>query len=356
MTELLDETVSVREGEALNLAALEPYLREHLGLPHGGFTVEQFPGGHSNLTYCVRIGDREFVLRRPPFGSKVKSAHDMGREYTVLKHLQGHFAPAPNPYLYCEDESVIGAKFYLMDRIRGVVLRTHKPAGFEAPPELVRSTCIAMAETLADLHAVDWQAAGLGSLQRKSGTFVRRQVEGWIRRYGDSQTDEVPHVEDVFAWCAQRIPKDVGAVLIHNDYKFDNVLLDPEKLDAIRGVLDWEMSTIGDPLFDLGVALGYWINPDETSGPLVSGCFLTQMPGAVSRNEFADVYGARSGRDVSNIHFYYVFAIIKLAVVLQQIYYRYHQGLTQDERFAPLIGMVHLLAERAANLIDADSL
>lgn len=356
MEPLVDESAKVRAGEELDVAALEPYLREQLEMPGGAFAVEQFPGGHSNLTYLIRIADREFVLRRPPFGSTVKSAHDMGREYTILLHLQGHYAAAPTPRLYCEDESIIGAKFYVMDRVQGVILRREKPAGFDASPETVRRICAGLAENLADLHAVDWQAAGLGDLQRKAGGFVRRQVEGWNKRYADAKTEDVPHVEAVFQWCIDRIPEDTGAVLIHNDYKFDNVLLDPDDLGHIKGVLDWEMSTIGDPIFDLGVALGYWANPGETDSPLVSGCFITQMPGAITRKEFAEIYGERSGRDVSNLHYYYVFALIKLAVVLQQIYYRYHQGLTQDERFAPLIHMVRYLAERSAAAIDADAI
>lgn len=355
MTELLDNTATVREGEELDAQRLEPYLRDHLGIREGVFEVEQFPGGHSNLTYLVRLGDKEMVLRRPPFGSKVKAAHDMGREYLVLSHLHPVYPPAPEPYVFCEDESIIGAKFYAMQRIRGVILRQQKPEGFTASEDKVRRICTALAENLADLHAVDWRGIGLGELQRKSGSFVQRQVEGWIRRFADSKTDDIPELDAAFAWCREHMPDDVDAVLIHNDYKFDNVILDPNDLTHIIGVLDWEMSTIGDPLFDLGVTLGYWMNPDEPMEMGSSSCFLTRMTGAIDRQAFAEIYARRSGRDVSDIHWYYVFALAKLAVVLQQIYYRYYHGMTKDERFAGMGPGVAMLAQRAQHFIDKGS-
>jgi aminoglycoside phosphotransferase (APT) family kinase protein len=296
------------------------------------------------------------VLRRPPFGSKVKAAHDMGREYTILAAIHSIFAPAPKPLVYCEDESVIGAKFYAMERIRGVILRGAKPTDMQLTPDLVGRTCRSIFETLADLHALDWRAAGLESLQRKEGPFIERQVEGWHKRYAGSKTHEVEHFEEVFAWCRAGLPADLGAVLIHNDYKFDNIILGADDLSKVVGVLDWEMSTIGDPLFDLGVALSYWVNPDERDTVSTSRCFITDEDGSLTRRELADVYGTRSGRDVSNLHWYYVFALIKLAVVLQQIYYRYHHGLTKDARFGPLIDGVRALARQAARSIDKGSI
>lgn len=352
MSGFVDSTVQVREGEELDSKTLEPYLRSELGIGDGSFSIEQFPGGHSNLTYLVRLGDRVFVLRRPPFGSKVKAAHDMGREYAILSHIHGVFPPAPEPFLYCEDESLLGAKFYLMERIEGVIIRQDPPEGFNPSEELVRKTCESLAVNLARLHAIDWRGAGLESLQRKEGSFIQRQVEGWHKRYHGSQTDDIPLVEEVYQWCWENMPGDVGAVLIHNDYKFDNIILDADDISRVVGVLDWEMSTIGDPLFDLGVALGSWVNPDEAEGATASRGFFTRLPGAITREQFAEVYGKESGLDVSNIHFYYVFALIKLAVILQQIYYRYHQGLTKDERFAGMIFSVRLLAERAAAFIE----
>lgn len=354
MSDLIDGTAQVRAGEELDLDKLAPYLRDALGISDGQFSLEQFPGGHSNLTYLVRVGGRAFVLRRPPFGSKVKAAHDMGREYTILSHIHDVYPPAPETFVYCEDESVIGAKFYLMERIEGIILRQEAPTGFHPSEEQVRVTCEGLARNLADLHAIDWKAAGLESLQRKQGSFVQRQVEGWHKRYRASQTDDIPLVEEVYEWCRRNMPEDVGAVLIHNDYKFDNLILDTNDISKVIGVLDWEMSTIGDPLFDLGVALGYWMNPGEPEGISTSRCFFTRLPGSITRDRFAEIYAERSGLDVSNIHFYYVFAIIKLAAVIQQIYYRYHEGLTDDERFAPMIHGVRLLADRAAEILDKD--
>jgi aminoglycoside phosphotransferase (APT) family kinase protein len=356
MSTLADTTAAIRKGEELDLGKLEPYLRSALGVPGGAFSVEQFPGGHSNLTYLVRLDGREMVLRRPPFGSKVKSAHDMGREYLILSRLHPVYPPAPKPLVYCEDESILGAKFYAMERIQGVILRQLRPAGFEASPAEVRRICRGLAENLATLHAVDWRAIGLDALQKKEGSFVQRQVDGWIRRFADSKTEDLPALDQAFDWCRKHIPADVGAVLIHNDYKFDNVILDPKDLARVIGVLDWEMSTIGDPLFDLGVTLGYWMNPDEPMEMGSSSSFLTRMPGAITRLEFAEAYGAKSGRDVSNMHWYYAFAVAKLAVVLQQIYYRYHHGLTKDERFAGMNQGVAMLVQRAAQIIEKGSL
>lgn len=356
MTKLADTTSAIRKGEELDTSRLEPYLRRQLGIAGGAFSVEQFPGGHSNLTYLVRLGDREMVLRRPPFGTKVKAAHDMGREYAILSRLHPVYPPAPEALLFCEDEGVIGAKFYAMQRIRGVILRQQKPEGFTATPAEVGRICRGLAENLATLHAVNWQSIGLGVLQKKDGSFIERQVDGWMRRFADAKTEDLPELDAAFTWCKAHMPPDVGAVLIHNDYKFDNVILDPGDLSRVIGVLDWEMSTIGDPLFDLGVTLGYWMNPDEPMEMGSSSSFLTRMPGAITRKQFAEAYAAESGRDVSDMHWYYAFAIAKLAVVLQQIYYRYHHGFTKDERFAGMNQGVRMLAMRAQTVIEQGSL
>lgn len=354
MTDMLDQTSTVREGEELDRAKLEPYLRKVLGITGGPFEIEQFPGGHSNLTYLVRLGDRDIVLRRPPFGSKVKGAHDMGREYTILSRIHEAYAPAPEPLFYCEDEEVLGAKFYGMRRLEGVIFRVGKPKGLEVSQAQIRDICVAHVHNLVDLHSLDWEALGLGSL-RKPGAFVERQVLGWDKRYEGSRTHDIPLVEQVFAWVKERIPEDSGAVLIHNDYKFDNMIMDASDVTKIVGLLDWEMSTIGDPLLDLGVSLGYWPNRGETTVS-TTRCFINDEIGTITRKEYADIYAERTGRDVSNLFFYYAFAIIKLAVVLQQIYYRYHHGLTKDERFAPLIDAVRLLAQQAEKIVESGEL
>lgn len=351
MTAPLDRSGAIREGEQLDAAKLEAYLREQIAGLEGAFHIEQFRSGHSNLTYLVRFGVREFVLRRPPFGSKVKSAHDMGREYTVLSHLHGVYPPAPRPVLYCDDVSILGAPFYLMNRLHGVILRGTAPEGLEFQPDTVRGLCQAFIENLADLHAVEYDAAGLAEL-RKPGRYCERQVHGWSNRYAGSRTDDIPDIEKVIGWLTERIPPDSGSALIHNDYKFDNVMLDAADLTRIIGVLDWEMSTIGDPLSDLGCALGYWAEPGDSDALQLVQCFVTTLPGALTRRELAEHYAARTGRDISNLLFYYVFALFKIAVIVQQIYYRYAQGLTRDDRFAIMIEMVRVLGAQAVRAIE----
>lgn len=348
---LVDRARAVRAGEELDVHALHAYLTEYLGT-EGSLSVEQFPSGHSNLTYLLELGDRELVLRRPPFGSKVKSAHDMGREYRVLSALHPIYPQAPKPLLYCDDEEVVGSKFYVMERLRGVILRQSPPPGLEFQPDLVRACCQAFIDNLATLHSLDFEAAGLGSL-RKPGQYTERQVNGWAERYTGSKTDEIPDIDQAIAWLKERVPEDTGAALIHNDYKFDNIVLDAGDLTRIVGVLDWEMATIGDPMMDLGTSLGYWNNPGEEDPVATVQCFLTGLPGALTRLELAERYAERTGRDIGNIHVYYIFALVKLAVIVQQIYYRYKQGLTQDERFAILIEMVKLLGAKAVRSIDS---
>jgi len=352
VTDALDRTNPVRPGEELDLSALERYLGAHVPGAGRPVTVEQFPSGHSNLTYLVRAGDRELVLRRPPFGSKVKSAHDMGREHRILSRLHVVYPPAPKPLAYCDDPSVLGAPFYVMERIRGVVLRRSVPKGLALPPATVRRLCESFVDNLAVLHGLDPAAAGLGDLGKPEG-YVERQVTGWTKRWHDAKTDDVPHVDEIAAWLAARIPAERGACIIHNDYKYDNLVLDPEDPTRIVGVLDWEMSTVGDPLMDLGTALGYWVEATDADEIRTFAFGPTYLPGSMTRTEIAARYGDQTGRDVSNMLFYFCFALFKTAVVAQQIYYRYKQGLTHDERFAAMIIGTRLLSEAAVRAAEA---
>lgn len=343
----LDPTRPVRPGEELDLAVLEPWLRKAVpGLPAGPVVVEQFPAGHSNLTYLVRVGQRELVLRRPPFGSQVKSAHDMGRELRVLSKLAPVFPQAPRPVAMCDDPSVLGAPFYLMERIRGVVLRRKPPPGLALGPELLARLAEAFVDTLVALHAVDWRAAGLADLGKPEG-YVERQVTGWTKRWRDAQTEAVDDMEAIARWLAERIPGESGACLIHNDFKYDNLVLDAAVPTRILGILDWEMATLGDPLMDLGTALAYWVEAGdpETLQAYVFG--PTNQPGSPTRRWIADRYGEQSGRDTRDLSFYYCFALFKNAVVAQQIYKRYVQGLTKDDRFVAMGYAVRLLAQAA---------
>lgn len=332
--ELHDSSKPVRAGEELDLARLEPYLRAHFPDLRGELTVKQFPSGHSNLTYSVSLGEKEMVLRRPPFGSKVKSAHDMGREYHVLARLHDAY-PAPRPLLHCTDEAILGAPFYLMERVRGVIIRRNLAPGLELTPETARKLSESFIDRLAALHRLNYTALGLGELGKPQG-YLERQVRGWIERYKGSKTHELSEVEPLSAWLEKHMPAERAGTLIHNDYKFDNMVLDPEDITQIKAVLDWEMCTLGDPLTDLGTALAYWIDPGDPPEMQMVRWGPTIVPGMLSRAQLAERYAEKTGRDLSQIVFYYVFAMFKVGVIIQQIYYRYFHGLTKDERFASL--------------------
>src|SRR6202047_3648950 len=254
MSDFLDRPTSVRQGEELDLPPLEPYLRKQFPNETGPLHVRQYPSGHSNLTYSLQLGAKELVLRRPPFGSKVKAAHDMSREFRVLSKLHSVYAPAPEVLFYCDDDSVIGAPFYVMEPIHGMILRRHIPPGLDFSAERARRLSESFIENLVRLHRVDYAAVGLSDLGKPQG-YLERQVRGWIERYYGSKTHDYPEVEKITAWTQERMPATSTVSLIHNDYKYDNVVLDSSDVTKIAGVLDWEMCTIGDSLSDLGAVL-----------------------------------------------------------------------------------------------------
>jgi aminoglycoside phosphotransferase (APT) family kinase protein len=341
MSNLLDHPAPIRPGEELDVASLEPYLRRQFPGDEGELLVRQFPSGHSNLTYSLNLGAREFVLRRPPFGSKVKSAHDMSREFRVLSKLHSVYAPAPEVLLYCDDDSVIGAPFYVMNPIHGIILRRHVPSGLDFPAEKARRLSESFVDNLIRLHRVDYAAVGLSDLGKPEG-YLQRQVRGWTERYYSSKTHDYPEVEKIAAWM-QHMPSASGVSLIHNDYKYDNVVLDSNDITTIVGVLDWEMCTIGDPLTDLGTTLAYWVDATDPEELQKNRWGPTNAPGSLTRAEIVHDYARKTGTDPSRIAFYVAFARFKLAVIVQQIYYRYHQGLTKDERFASMPDMIQML-------------
>ncbi|MGH9745013.1 MAG: phosphotransferase family protein [Candidatus Acidiferrales bacterium] len=342
MPDFQDQPAAVRAGEDLNLAALEAFLRAHFPDERGTLEVKQFPSGHSNLTYSVRFGTRDFVLRRPPFGSKVKSAHDMGREFRVLSKLHAAYPPAPEVFLYCDDTAVLGAPFYLMNPIRGIILRRELPQDLDFAPAIARRLSESFIENLARLHALRYAEIGLGELGKPEG-YLERQVRGWTERYSGSRTHEFPEVERIVGWMKEHMPPTSDAALVHNDYKYDNLVLDTVEITKIVGVLDWEMCTIGDPLTDLGTALAYWIDASDPEGLQRIRWGPTMRPGSMTRAQLAERYAQISGRDISHLAFYLAFARFKVAVIVQQIYYRYHQGLTKDERFASMPAVVEVL-------------
>src|SRR5215208_5754521 len=254
-----DRSSVVRAGEELPNERLLEYLTAHIPGIDAPLSVEQFPAGFSNLTYLLRAGDRELVLRRPPIGAKIKTAHDMGREYRILSHLYPVYKKVPRALLFCEDEEILGAPFYVMERVTGIILRAQKPPGMDLSRELMRRLSGTFIENLAGIHEIDYAAAGLGDLGAPQG-YVKRQVEGWTKRYYNARTDDVPSIEQLAGWLHQNLPADSDRpALIHNDYKYDNLVLAPEDLACVVAVLDWEMATIGDPLMDFGTSLGYWV-------------------------------------------------------------------------------------------------
>lgn len=315
----------------------------------GPITVDHFPGGHSGLTYLVKSGGEEFVLRRARHESKVKSALGVGREFKVLSKLHTHFRLAPEPVAFCDDAGLIGGPFYLMKRIHGIVYRAQRPEGLDLSPHRVRDACYSFIETLAELHSLDYKFVGLEDLYRGSG-YLERQLDGWESRWKASKTEDVQEMEHVMQWLKAELPPDSGAAIIHNDFRFDNLVYSAEDRTTLNGVLGWEMSTIGDPLSDLAVTLAYWQRASDgssTSAP----CFLCTETGALTREELIRIYGRRTGLDTSNLLFHYVLALYKLAVTGQQIYHRYKMGLTQDERSAASGGSARMQAQRATHAI-----
>ena len=360
----VNDTAPIRAGEELNLDALEVYLRLHLAellpgapLDQASIEVEQFPGGHSNLTYLVRLGGHEFVLRRPPFGPVPPTAHDMPREYRLLAAVHPLFELAPRPYLLCEDQSIIGVPFYLMERRRGLVIRRDIPEEIGDDLELRRRVSYGMIDTLAALHSVDIYSSGLINIGKPVG-FVTRQLKGWTERWQRSKTSELPELDSVVQWLAAGIPAEPDpeagrpATLVHNDFKLDNTMLDPNDPTKVVAVLDWEMCTVGDPLVDVGIFLCYWAQKEDNEARRESISPVTTEPGWISREEVIARYAKRTGRDLSGIAFYEVFALFKVAVVLQQIYFRYERGQTHDERFKNFGRRVAGLAKAAWELAE----
>ncbi len=356
-----EDNMSVRAGEELDLARLDSYLRAQLSAqslevgPTASIELKQFPGGHSNLTYLIRYGNHEFVLRRPPMGPVAPTAHDMPREFKLLSVINPHYPFAPKPVLLCEDASIIGVPFYLMERRRGLIVRFKVPEEIGENLALRRRLSERVVDTLVALHAVDIQSSGIVQIGKPAG-FVTRQVRGWADRWQRSKTNELAEMDQVISWLVDRIPaeSDAIATIVHNDFKLDNIMLDPDNPTRVVAVLDWEMCTVGDPLVDVGLFLSYWTmkGTDGGSDQNRSLRAVTNGPGWMTREEIIKQYEARTGRDLSRIVFYETFARFKVAVVIQQIYFRYVCGQTHDERFRNLDGLVRELSREALELAE----
>lgn len=347
---LMDEAVAVRSGEELDAGRLGAYLSQWVPGLVGPPVIRQFPAGFSNLTYLLTVGDRQFVLRRPPIGTRPRSGHDMSREFRVLSALAPSFAECPRPIHHCADESIIGAPFYVVQRIRGIILRRDYPDGL-ATPSLVRAQQLALIETLARLHAVDCRSSELAGLGRPEG-YVARQVAGWSERYARAHTTDAAPADMVTAWLAANLPQESSPpAVIHNDFKLDNVVFGVADPARLVGVLDWEMATLGDPLMDLGCSLAYWVQADDNAGLFETRMLPTHLPGSLKRSDVLESYARATGRVMPDFLFYRIFGLFRLAVIVQQIYYRFFHGETGDPRFGSLgpLGRV-LIAEAAAEI------
>lgn len=352
---LAPETIPVREDERFDENRLSSFLRDKLPGADRPLEVVQFAGGHANLTYLLRYGPQEYVLRRPPLGPVAASAHDMGREYRVLSVLYKAYPYAPRAFLHCEDPEIIGAPFFVMERRRGVVIRRVIPPQFGGgqDPVINRQISEVLIDALADLHDVDYFSVGLADLGKPQG-FMQRQIQGWTGRYQRAKTKELPVVDELSEWLAQSLPEPPAPTLLHNDWRLDNMMLadDPRRVEA---VFDWDMCTLGDPFADLGTLLATWVQADE-AGAGVAVTMPSHTKGFLTRREAVQRYGERRRIDVSHMPYYYVFGLFKMAVVLQQIYYRYHVGQTQDARFASFDQVAELLFQTAKDRADSPSL
>ena len=338
----------VREGEQIDTQALKAYLRGKLEGVESGLTIRQFPGGHSNLTYLLETGGREYVLRRPPLGPVAPKAHDMAREYSVLGAVHPFFPQAPRVFLLCDNPAVIGAIFFVMERRRGLVLRRDIPAEYAGDAGFGGRVSEAFVDCLAALHAVDVTRVRLG----KPAGFLERQVNGWAERWQRAQTETLPRMEELMRWLRDRLPESPAPTLVHNDYKLDNMMLNAESPNRVEAVLDWEMATVGDPLVDLGCVMCYW--PQAGDPPVRRDALsdITTRPGWFTRAQLVERYARLTGRDVSGLRYYEVFGIFKIAVVLQQIFFRYRCGQTRDQRFRNFDQRVRGLVEIAATLAE----
>lgn len=349
------DTAAVRAGEELNVESLQEYLKGKLEGGGGPIEVRQFPGGHSNLTYMIQTGGREYVLRRAPLGPVAPKAHDMAREFRLLAAISPLFPAAPKVYLVCEDPSVIGAVFFLMERRHGVILRDAVPPEFAALPDHPRRISEAFADTLIRLHSIDLESAGLLHLGKPDG-FVERQVRGWAERWERCRTEPIPEMDAVVQWLVRNLPASGRPTLVHNDYKLDNVMLRalaPEHPEvAVEAVLDWEMTTIGDPLVDLGLTLCYWASASEPDMRAVGIPAITAAPGWFTRDEFVAYYGEKTGRDMSATGWHEILGVFKLAVIVQQIFYRFYKGQTKDTRFQHFDQRTRRLARTAAAMVE----
>ena len=346
-----DQPTNIRPNEGFDQNSLKSFLINELNLIEGIIKISQFPSGFSNLTYLVNFNDKDFVLRRPPIGANIKSGHDMNREYTILNGLKKIYNKVPKPYIYSDNVKIIGAPFYLMERKKGIILRGNTPKK-QLPDKLeMRNLSKKFIFTLAEIHRLNYKKAGLESLGKPIG-YISRQVKGWINRYLASKTSDISNINYVYKWLDRNIHENKFSSLIHNDFKYDNLVLSDDGKYDVLAILDWEMATLGDPLMDLGTSLGYWIDKTDPENIQQNKFNITNAEGNLNRGELVSLYSKESKLDISNIVFYYVFGLFKIAVIVQQIFYRYKLGKTSDKRFKDLNEIVKIYGLMAKRAID----
>ncbi len=344
-------TIAIRKGEELDIGAVDNVLKQSLPDLSGQPVVKQYASGASNLTYALDYPDRRLVLRRPPFGTKPKSGHDMFREYRVMTALKPVYPAVPKTLYYTKDTDIIGAEFYVMERVEGHLIHNKIPPQWNWDEAKTRKLCLSFFDKLIELHAIDYKAVGLSDFGRPNG-YVERQILGWNRRYEKAITPDVDTFEDVRDWLdANRPDVEKGAAILHGDFRIDNLILDLDDPTKINAILDWEISALGDPLMDLGNTLAYWIEAGDPPAMQALSRQPSAAPGMLSRGEILAYYADKTGADIRNFHFYYVYGIFRLAVILQQIYYRFYHGQTKDERFKMYAPMVNILGNVARERI-----
>jgi len=332
MSGIKDKEREQRKGEELDLEVLLPWMKDRISDLDDDPIVTQFPGGASNWTYRLKFQHHDLILRRAPLGKKAKGAHDMPREYHLQKMLKPHYPYVPEMIAVCEDESILGSTFYLMERIEGIILRKNPPKDIQWDEETVRKISLSFWDKMIALHQIDYQKEGLDSLGKGHG-YIERQIMGWNKRYANAKTWNVPSGKKVMKWLEANIPENENLCVIHNDFRLDNVVLDPSDPSTILGILDWELAAIGDPLMDLGNSLAYWVEDDENFFTKSTRRQPSNLPGMLKRNEIIQYYAQQTGQEIDDFRFYRVYGLFRLAGIVQQIYYRYQKGYTRNKAF-----------------------
>jgi aminoglycoside phosphotransferase (APT) family kinase protein len=348
----VDAPDSVRAEDVIDRSRLFSYLKSHVDGLVGDGELLQFHAGHSNLTYLVKFANRELVIKRSPPGQKAKSAHDMGREFKVLSRLHGHYPFAPRAFAYCEDASIAGSPFCVMERATGVIIRSQHPAGIT--PEQIALQFAHLIDGLADLHSLSVAEVGLADFGRPAG-YRQRQAEGWAGRLEAARTDDLVDFAPVTKWLADNMPREPErAAVVHNDFKLDNLVWDSENVAALKAVLDWEMSTVGDPILDLACTMSFWLDPTDPPELRALRAMPTLLPGVLSRSEAIHRYVERAKHPIQSAKFLLCFGYLRRAAIEQQKYVRYRRGETTDQRFSQLNASVKALRDTSLSVINGD--